>query len=54
MLVDRGGPPLGALSPNRKRNEQWKLKSETRDDEFDYEVQCARSSISRCVRLGLL
>lgn len=56
MLVDferaefRVRPPLGTLSPNRKRNLQGKLKSEIKVDEFNCEMESARASISRCVR----
>jgi tRNA A-37 threonylcarbamoyl transferase component Bud32 len=55
MLVDferaeiRGRPPLGILSPNRKRNIQGKLKFDVKD-EFYCEIQSARASISRCIR----
>jgi|HubBroStandDraft_4_1064222.scaffolds.fasta_scaffold2023203_1 hypothetical protein len=56
MLVDFeraeicGRPPLGTLSPNRKRNIQGKLKSDVKDDEFYQEIQKARASISRRIR----
>lgn len=45
MLVDfqraeiRVMPPLGTLSPNRKRNLQGKLKSEMKVDEFNCEME---------------
>jgi serine/threonine protein kinase len=56
MLVDferaeiRGRPPLGTLSPNRKRSIQGKPKSDMKDDEFHCEIQSARAWISRCIR----
>jgi hypothetical protein len=54
MLVDferaeiRSRPPLGTLSPNRKRNIQGTLKSDVKEDDFFREIQSARASISRC------
>jgi hypothetical protein len=56
MLVEferaeiRVRPPLGYLSPNRKRNIHGDMKSEVKDDEFYCEIESARGSISRCIR----
>jgi tRNA A-37 threonylcarbamoyl transferase component Bud32 len=56
MLVDferaeiRSRPPLGTLSPNRKRTLQGNLKFEVKEDEFYCELQNARGSISRCIK----
>jgi len=41
--------PLGALSPNRKRNRQY-MKLEIGDDGFDCEMRNARNWISRSIR----
>jgi tRNA A-37 threonylcarbamoyl transferase component Bud32 len=55
MLVDleraeiRARQPLSAISPNRKRNRQGKMKLE---DDFDREMRSAKGCISRCIRLS--
>lgn len=56
MLIDferakiRARPPLGILSPNRKRNLRGNFKDEVQD-EFSNELELARSSISRSVSI---
>ena len=55
MLVDferaeiRVRSPLGALSPNRKRNRGEEIKFKMKDDEFEREIRRARELISRCI-----
>lgn len=56
MLVDferaeiRTRHPLGVLSPNRKRNQQGKMKFMAEDADFDREIQKAQVWISQYIR----